>query len=308
MKVSILIPLYNSEKYIAETIECAFNQTWPDKEIIIVDDGSTDNSYQIAKSYESETLKVYRQENKGASSARNHAFSKSTGDLIQYLDADDMLSPNKIEEQVKIFMKNQDIESTIISNILYFNGNIVSGLEFPRSQIITTDYCPAAELLIDVFDYPLSTQTGMWLTPRKIIEKSGPWNEELSLNDDGEFFFRVVSNSSKVYYCATAITYYRLPVSGLSSQRDKRSSVSQINSMEVMKNAVLEYSRSKRARKACAKSYYRFYNQFDDEGYYNEIAEERINSLGFSLDTFLNPDNSRPHLFRLLQRIFDKYS
>ena len=101
-KVSILIPLYNSENYIEETIQSCLNQTYENIEIIIVDDGSTDKSLQIAKSFESGKLKVYSQPNSGACKARNLAFEKSIGDYIQYLDADDLLSENKIENQRKV--------------------------------------------------------------------------------------------------------------------------------------------------------------------------------------------------------------
>jgi glycosyltransferase involved in cell wall biosynthesis len=75
--VSILIPCYNSEKYISKTIESCLSQTYKNIEVIIVDDGSTDNSYQIAKSYESDRIKVYKQKNSGACRARNYAFELS---------------------------------------------------------------------------------------------------------------------------------------------------------------------------------------------------------------------------------------
>jgi glycosyltransferase involved in cell wall biosynthesis len=102
-KVSIIIPLYNSEKYIAETINSALNQTWENKEIIIIDDGSTDKSLVIAKSYERVNVIVISQQNKGASAARNVGIKNSKGDFIQFLDADDLLSTDKIEAQMKIF-------------------------------------------------------------------------------------------------------------------------------------------------------------------------------------------------------------
>lgn len=309
MKVSILIPLYNSEKFIAETIECALNQTWQDKEIIVVDDGSTDNSFLIAKSYESEILKVYTQQNKGASAARNHAFSKSTGDLIQYLDADDLLSPNKIEEQVKIYLKDSNCDCIISSNIIYFNGNTITGLEFPRCQLITTDYSPGVELLIDIFDYLIGTQTSMWLVPRTIIEKTGGWNEELPQNpiDDGEFFFRAISKCKIVYYCATAIVYYRMPIYGLSKRRNRQAAESTLASARIMKNIILSYSGSKRARKACAKFYYRLYKQFDDEGYFDQMAEKDIKELGFNIETLLKSRRYKLYFFLLGKKLYNKF-
>ena len=94
--VSILIPAYNSGKWIRFTIESALSQSWPNKEIIIVNDGSEDNTLQIAKQFESKIVKVITQENMGASSARNKALSLAQGDYIQWLDSDDLLTSNKI--------------------------------------------------------------------------------------------------------------------------------------------------------------------------------------------------------------------
>jgi glycosyltransferase involved in cell wall biosynthesis len=99
--VSILIPCYNSANWISETLASALAQTWQNKEIIVVDDGSTDNSLAVAKSFESPIVKVISQENRGASAARNRALQESQGDFIQYLDADDLLAPDKIERQVQ---------------------------------------------------------------------------------------------------------------------------------------------------------------------------------------------------------------
>jgi glycosyltransferase involved in cell wall biosynthesis len=99
--VSILIPSYNSEKWVSATIESALSQTWAKKEIVIVDDGSTDKSLQIAKKYESKLVKVITQKNGGAAVARNKALEYAQGDYIQWLDADDLLAPDKIEKQLE---------------------------------------------------------------------------------------------------------------------------------------------------------------------------------------------------------------
>jgi glycosyltransferase involved in cell wall biosynthesis len=99
--VSILIPVFNAEKWIRENIESALSQTWERKEIIIIDDGSTDNSLQIEKKYESNIVKVISQEKMESAVARNRALEYAQGDYIQWLDADDLLSPDKIEKQLR---------------------------------------------------------------------------------------------------------------------------------------------------------------------------------------------------------------
>src|SRR5437588_1977285 len=94
--VSILIPAYNAERWIRQSILSAINQTWDRKEIIVVDDGSTDLTLSVAKSLESKSVKVVTQINAGACKARNKALSLAQGDFIQWLDADDLLHPEKI--------------------------------------------------------------------------------------------------------------------------------------------------------------------------------------------------------------------
>src|ERR1700751_2900109 len=98
--VSILIPAYNSEQWIGDTLRSAIAQTWEPKEIIVVDDGSTDRTLEIARHFESNGVRVFTQVNLGAAAARNAAFKLSQGDFSQWLDADDLLAPNKIEKQL----------------------------------------------------------------------------------------------------------------------------------------------------------------------------------------------------------------
>src|ERR1700761_9459971 len=99
--VSILIPAYNAEKWLVDTLESAIAQTWPQKEIIVVDDGSTDRTLAIARHFERSAVRVVTQPNQGAAAARNKAFSLSRGEYIQWLDADDLLSSEKVEHQMR---------------------------------------------------------------------------------------------------------------------------------------------------------------------------------------------------------------
>ena len=99
--VSILIPAYNAERWIADAIRSALAQTWPNKEIIVVDDGSADQTLQVARGFASKSVLVTTQPNRGAAAARNHAFSLGQGDYIQWLDADDLLAPDKVSLQME---------------------------------------------------------------------------------------------------------------------------------------------------------------------------------------------------------------
>src|SRR5438045_4211310 len=99
--VSILIPAYNAENWLADTLRSALAQTWPNKEIILVDDGSTDRTLAIARQFQSPSVRVHAQPNQGASSARNAALALAQGEYIQWLDADDLLGRDKITKQME---------------------------------------------------------------------------------------------------------------------------------------------------------------------------------------------------------------
>src|SRR5580658_9400417 len=104
--VSILICAFNAEKTIAETLESAMAQTWPNTEIIVVNDGSNDRTADIVRQFKAVTLVSL--EHEGFSAAQNHAFRHSQGDYIQYLDADDLLAPDKIERQLAALQKRNN--------------------------------------------------------------------------------------------------------------------------------------------------------------------------------------------------------
>jgi glycosyltransferase involved in cell wall biosynthesis len=99
--VSILIPAYNAEEWITDTLQSAISQTWQRKEIIVVDDGSRDRTAEVARRLASKQVAVVTVPNRGAAAARNHAMRLSQGDFIQWLDADDLLAPDKIERQLE---------------------------------------------------------------------------------------------------------------------------------------------------------------------------------------------------------------
>src|SRR5215469_752327 len=113
--VSILIPAYNAEATIGRTIQSAIDQTWKAKEIIVVDDGSTDSTGKIAREFNFNNLRVVTTENRGLSSAVNLALQLSTGDYIQELDSDDILVSDKIERQLTA-LRSDDSKRVLLSS------------------------------------------------------------------------------------------------------------------------------------------------------------------------------------------------
>ena len=204
--VSILIPAYNAEAWIAVTLRSALAQTWPRTEIIVVDDGSKDATLSIARQFESRGVRVIAQPNQGASAARNHAFSLSHGDYIQWLDADDLLAPDKIAKQMEYVMAGLS-KRTLLSSpwgrFMYRH----SRAQFKPTSL-WCDLTPQ-EWLLRKMDQNIYMQTGSWLVSRELTEAAGPWDIRLLGDDDGEYFCRVLLASNGVRFVHGANVYYR---------------------------------------------------------------------------------------------------
>lgn len=216
--VSILIPAYNAESWIADTLNSALHQTWPRKEIIVVDDGSTDRTLKIAEKFVKDGVKVLSQKNQGGSAARNKAFSLCHGDYIQWLDADDLLEPEKISRQMK-FAENGGSPRLLLSSEW---GRFLFRVK--RAKFVQTtlweDLQPV-EWLIRKMSQNIWMIPGTWLVSRELTEAAGPWDERLSFDDDGEYFCRVLLKSDGVKFIRGAKTFYRVTGPGSMSNVDK---------------------------------------------------------------------------------------
>jgi glycosyltransferase involved in cell wall biosynthesis len=204
--VSILIPAYNSQEWIADTIESALAQTWPRKEIVVVDDGSSDQTLEIAKRYASGTVRVISQANQGAAAARNTAFAASHGDYIQWLDADDLLDPRKVENQVRVLDDSASGRTLLSGAWAYFNYRRRKARFSPTP--LWSDLTPV-EWLLRKMDENLQMQTDNWLVSRELTVAAGPWDTRLWRDNDGEYFSRVLLASDRVKFVADAKSFYR---------------------------------------------------------------------------------------------------
>ena len=206
--VSILIPAFNSQEWIADTLRSAIGQTWQRKEIIVVDDGSTDQTPVIARQFEKEGVRVVSQRNQGASAARNTAFSLCHGEYIQWLDADDLLAPDKIARQMEACELSGSKRALLSSEF----GRFLHRTE--RAQFVPTelwkDLSPV-EWLLNKLGQNLYMQTATWLVSRELTEAAGQWDTRLLSDDDGEYFCRVLRASEGVRFVPGAKVYYRAP-------------------------------------------------------------------------------------------------
>jgi glycosyltransferase involved in cell wall biosynthesis len=259
--VSILIPAYNAEEWIADTLQSAIAQTWPRKEIIVVDDGSRDGTAEVARRFASKEVVAVSIQNQGAAAARNHALQLSQGDYIQWLDADDLLTRDKIERQLGA-LGEFDGRRLLLSSPwapFYYRTR--------RGRFLNTSLCQdfsPVEWLLRKMAENLHMQTATWLTSRELTEAAGPWDTRLLSDDDGEYFCRVLLASEGTRFISGTGVFYRVTgCSRLSSvgNSDKKKDALLL-SMKLHIRYLRSLEESERVRKACLAYMQNWYDYF----------------------------------------------
>jgi len=295
--VSILMPAYNAEKWIAGSIQSALAQDWPRIEVVVVDDGSRDGTLSVARRFESSRVKVISQENRGAAAARNTALSLAQGDYIQWLDADDLLAPTKLSRQL---LDRPDLsEDVLLSSSFGIFSVRTSAARFMPTPL-WQDLSPV-DWLTARFSRNLWMNPAVWLVSRGLTARVGPWNEALSLDDDGEYFSRVVAGSSRVAFVPEARSYYRFWNAGsLSRRRSDAACHSLLTSLRLSIGYLLSLEDSERTRRAGVQYLQTFFLYF-----YPEKADllQEVRSFAAALGGELAPPTLQPH-YEIVRRAF----
>ena len=207
-RVTIAIPCFNAALWIAQAVQSALNQTWPDKEIIVVDDGSTDGSLEVLASF-GEKIRVIRGEHRGGNHARNAAVAASTGEWIQFLDADDFLLPEKVSRQFEeIAHADADM---IFSPVLFDQDGQRTANEVDASR-------DAATLWL-AWQLP---QTGGCLWRKSTLERIGGWNETTPCCQEFELYLRAIVGGLRLRFAPTANAVYRVWSEATLCRKDPR--------------------------------------------------------------------------------------
>jgi glycosyltransferase involved in cell wall biosynthesis len=276
--VSIIIPAFNAERFLAATIESALAQDCDDREVIVVDDGSIDGTLAVIQRYAGDGVRAIPKTNAGGPAARNTGYAASKGRFIQFLDHDDLLAPDKVSQQLACAV---DDTAPIAGLWSRFRGDIAGayGGWLPHAEM--RHNTPVDEWLIES---PL-VPTCAWLTPRVLIEAAGPWNDSLKSNpdDDGEFFTRIIARSSGVVFCERARSYFR--AEGVGSAGHIRS-VDALGSVfaicQAFERLATDRGLNSRWRRACARRYLAFmYMAYPRCPELVAEAERRVAALGF---------------------------
>ncbi|WP_341876737.1 glycosyltransferase family 2 protein [Defluviitalea saccharophila] len=185
--VSVIIPVYNVESYIFDTINSVINQTYKNIEIIVVDDGSTDNTGEIVKkiSENHQRLIYYYQSNQGVSAARNKGIELSKGEYISFLDGDDLWMENKIEKQI-----NEIISS---GKKVCYCGYIEQSIDNHQNKSLPL-YFSEGKILYDILLNKTHAWTCTWLFDKEILCDSNIYfTKGCNWGEDLEFFLKVIS-------------------------------------------------------------------------------------------------------------------
>ena len=216
--VSIIIPAYNAEKYIEETVQSALQSRYPFIEIIIVNDGSTDRTAEIIEKLAAENslIKAYHQENNGSSAARNAAIAHSAGKYILPLDADDFISPDYIEKAVAVLETHPEVK-VVYGDAMFFGEK--NGLwRLPK------------------FDINLLARRNIiyasGIYRRKDFDQTSGYCEEIAGMEDWDFWISMLKSGGEVHYIESVVFYYRIISNSKRSQdlKKKKQIVDQLNS------------------------------------------------------------------------------
>ncbi len=199
IKISVAIPAYNAERCLRETLESALNQTHPAHEIIVVDDGSTDRTGEIAQSFASR-IRYIKQNNQGIAGARNTAIKEATGDWIALLDSDDLMLPTKLEKQAALIEAHPDLVVVYSAFTYLFESG-------------ATDFVPAfpARKLWPALRYRTPILPSTSIIRRSALEEIGGFIQMYCV-DDWNMWFRLIRrySSSAFKEHPESLTLYRI--------------------------------------------------------------------------------------------------
>lgn len=235
--VSIIIPLYNAEKYISETLDSVLSQTYKNWECIIVDDGSTDLSKVIVTEYckKDKRFQYHWQINKGASAARNKGFELSKGEYIQHLDADDIIMPEKIQSMLEAYLNLTDRVILYCDMILGAHNNIYQQLPLRFSPDLGHDV--TFDDMYKRYALDFGVTPVCFLFPRHVI-KDIRWDTGLGPGEDMDYFLQLLDKQYLFRFFPEVLVIYRNTPASYSKSMSKsfRSSYKVLSNWMVKKN------------------------------------------------------------------------
>lgn len=222
--VSIIIPCYNYGSLLPETLGNIQKQSWADWEALIIDDGSTDDTAEIARRFAAgdSRFRYFRQENRGLSAARNAGLAQTRGGYIQFLDADDLLSPAKIRQQIHYMQAHEEVDISYTQ--CYYFADEEPGKLFPDYEMRNVEWMPKTsgrgETVIAALTERNIMPVNSPLLRKKVLEKVSGFDTGMKSLEDWDFWIKCALNDISFHYLDQSEAYALVRVHGSSMTRD----------------------------------------------------------------------------------------
>lgn len=273
--VSILIPNYNKGPFLSETLDSVLAQTYTNWECIIVDDHSTDNSWEILVTYAQRDfrIKIFRRpdnKKKGGNAARNFAIEKARGEYVNWFDSDDVMHPDMIAEKVSLFRKKPYLDF-VIGDILQFESEVKSAQKIKGLDLSQTG-----------ISYPINYLRGnFWVASCCPMFKStflacqkNLFNENLKRNQEAEFFIRILLHSQNFLFTPKSISFWRRGIASKTEDFMQQSQQNRDASSLGFFKKILTMILATRQLDAAEREYFKWYFGL-------QLSTMKINSVAF---------------------------
>jgi len=277
--VSVIMPVFNAAAFLQEAVTSVLQQSLQDLELVIVNDGSTDQSPAILDAFKDPRVRVLHQNNAGQSAAINRGVHASHGDFIKIVDADDWLNPPHLMAQLNSLGQAPNCVSACRWG--YFHQAVQCPAVLAEST--DRDYSDPLSWIVDSLTLDEGMMGGWkWLIPRAVWDRSGGYDERLSLNNDFHASIAILLASNGVRFAPEAVYSYRKGVTGaLSGTRSRRSMESALLTTQLGCELLLQRQDSTKIRRICGNRFRRWaYDFFPEHPDLAETAEQRAQELG----------------------------
>jgi glycosyltransferase involved in cell wall biosynthesis len=209
--ISVIIPTYNSDKFIGDTIRSVLHQTCTDYEIIVIDDGSTDSTKKIIENNFSQARYFYIP-NQGVSKARNYGIRRARGEFIAFLDADDLWLPEKLEKQLEVFKNDPELMLVFTENLDFDTDGFRKTVYLKKERLMKGD------VVKNIFLYSNVT-TSTVMVRKQVFQETGDFDESLKVAEDDNLWMRIALKF-RIQLLDEVLVHYRWTENSLSRSAD----------------------------------------------------------------------------------------
>jgi len=294
-QISIIMPTYNGSKYVIETIESVLNQTFQNFELIIIDDGSTDNTVELISNL-SPKIRLICQENKGIAQARNTGLESASGEYIAFIDHDDIWHPEKLSLQVAYLENNQQV-GVVYSSYIRWKSTKPYPFEVKHIDSKLDD-----ELSGWIYHHLLLINRVLFTTAlfrASICNKVGEFSSKLPPSDDWDYAVRA-SRVCKFAKISMSLALYRVHENQTSRKISSVNSEAEYRKIAISKYGLLSPNGEKVDKKSLKKRFFKNHFDFGYLHYHHPKGQKKLALSAFVKAIKYNPLNIKSYIFMLL--------